>query len=114
MEQTKTIAQEAYDLLKDIPSKDFIIGKFTDYNSKCCAIGHLVRLKNNPSNYENCSDIDNPLLIRKISSNYINSINSFAYDIASVNNGYSYVKYKQKTPKGRVIALLKDMIKAGY
>lgn len=114
-QQTKTIAQEAYDLLKPIKSSDFIIGSFSDNVSKCCAVGHLFRLQSdNPKNYHlGLADFFNPLPIRKVSEEYLLSIGNNGYDIADINNEPLF-EYQQETPKARVMALLKDIIKAGY
>ena len=49
---------EAKELLLPIPQNDFLLHKFSDGHGKCCAIGHLVRLKSeDPLNYNQwCGD----------------------------------------------------------
>jgi len=112
----KTVAQKTLEILSVVPSEDWITDLHTDLESKCCAIGHYVRLtSNNPDNYnsDNCVDY-NRAPIRNSSSEFLNKIHNLnGIDIAHVNNK-PVAKYTQDTPKERVIALLNDMIKAGY
>ncbi len=112
-----TPSQEALKLLTNVPSKDFIIDNYTDKIGKCCAIGHLMRLKSkNPNDYSlrNCND-GHESTIRQLSQTYLNvNKKGFNSSIASVNNSTNIDGYKQKTPKARVIALLKDMVKEGF
>ena len=107
----ETVAQEALRLLSAVPKNKWITDVLTNEVDKCCAIGHYTRLKSsNHNNYSptNCSDWSIPSSLRVVSKLYL-----VDYTIATVNNR-SVDKYQQKTPKGRVIACLKDMIKAGY
>jgi len=53
-------AREAKELLQPIPNEDFIRSEYSDEIGKCCAIGHLIRLKSeDPSDFsiENCTDL---------------------------------------------------------
>jgi len=116
MKKQLTTSQKALALLTPIPSTDFIVDVYTNGNDKCCAIGHLVRLQSkDPSDFRhnNCNDNKDDLrkvsLIRELSANFLGN---HGIDISSVNNK-SNSKYKQKNPKSRVVALLKDMIKEG-
>lgn len=119
------VAQQALNLVKDIPEQNWITGDFTDEISKCCLHGHLTRLtSNNPNDYKysNCSDDglnESHLskLLRKNARAFMKeeSIKSSIYiaTSAGVNNG-NVEHYNEPTPKQRSIALLNDMIKAGY
>lgn len=109
-------AEEALELLKDIPKENWLTDVFTNGIDSCCAIGHLKRLTSkNIEDYSilNCTDRiydvkDNIHTIRKNSSRFLKG-----RGIATVNNRKTE-GYYQDHPKDRVIALLKDMIKAGY
>lgn len=109
-------AKEALELLKDIPKENWIVSRFTNEIDSCCAIGHLKRLTSkNIEDYSilNCTDRiydveDNVAPIRENSSRFLKGIG-----IATVNNRKTE-GYYQDHPKDRVIALLKDMIEAGY
>lgn len=116
----KDLIQDAIDKINTIPSENIITTKFTDGESKCCVIGHLVRLgSENPENYSRINCVDwypdtfdgHP--IRKLSERFLKSkLDIFEYDcsIASVNNGECEL-YKQETPKERSLACLEDMLK---
>jgi len=119
-----TVAQEAHNLLKNVPTEDWLIGKFSDGKSKCCAIGHWSRLKSNdPKNYKlnNCiDDSDEIALLRKLSENFayihLNGAEPCAflyYNIVRVNNNISD-RFPQETPKERVLTFLQMMIEHGY
>jgi hypothetical protein len=104
----ETVAQEALRLLEKVSEEEFITDIFTDEVNKCCAIGHIQRLKSSNTkdyNMDNCKD-------SHISSIRMES-EAFGKSIAKVNN-MKFRKYQQETPKERVIALLNDMIAAGY
>jgi hypothetical protein len=111
----ETIAQEALRLLMSVPADDFIEGDFTDGVGKCCSLGHYQRLKNNPADYSllNCDDHGNSD-IRNLSRKFNSEIHGRGFDIADVNNDPEYNGYTQPEIKDRVIALLEDMVKAGY
>lgn len=108
----ETIAQEAKRLLEPIPEEKWLSNKFTDEISCCCAIGHYNRMKSaNPKDfsYGNCAWKDTEDAIRNESLKFL----KFDGDIAVINNGLRET-YPQPTPKQRVLALLDDMIAAGY
>lgn len=124
METTKTVAQEAYEMLKDIPSEIWIKNIYTD-GERCCVMGHYTRLKSDDPNdftYNNCLDWISPegRRLRDLSSDFFNKKDIWA-DISDVNNGACddftveiRELYPQPTPKERSLAFLQDMIKAGY
>ena len=108
---------EAKELLLPIPKNDFLLHKFSDGWGKCCAIGHLVRLKSkDPLDYKQwCGDggeIEN--FVRKQVRKYIRETHNESGCLAVVNNKNTINGYTQDNPKDRVIALLNDMIKDGY
>lgn len=119
----ETVAQKAFRLLSAVPANEFITGDFTDGKGKCCSTGHYMRLiSKNPNNYsiQNCKDgigIWNCSTLRIKSIEFLNPFASpgpmWGANIATVNNKRIF-KYKQKKIKSRVIALLKDMVRAGY
>ena len=118
MTQQKTTAQEVYDMLSPIPREQWIVGDYTDEISKCCAVGHVSRLtSNNPSSYSLavCCEVTGlSRMIRAKSYHFLRDKNNgHCISIAAVNNAPSKL-YPQKTCKGRVLALLRDMIKAGF
>ena len=122
MKNKETVAQEALRLLKDIPEDEFITEKFTDTISKCCVLGHYRRLKsNNPEDYSaaNIQWRKEGEELRQLSIDFSLKIHKTYLSIASVNNrdlSYQAVNkfYKQETPKARSIAMLENMVKAGY
>ena len=108
---------EAKELLLPIPQNDFLLHKFSDGHGKCCAIGHLVRLKSeDPLNYKQClwdeGEVEN--FVRKQVRKYIRETHEEHACLARVNNRIDINGYTQDNPKDRVIALLNDMIKDGY
>ena len=119
--ENETIAQRALRLLSPIPTENFITGTFTDIVSSCCVVGHYVRLiSDNPDDYssENCRDFEKfgyaGCDLRIASEQFLKSKGNYG-TIATVNNGNDEdLPYLQNTPKERSIALLNDMIKAGY
>jgi hypothetical protein len=124
MEIQETVAQETLRLIEPIPEGDFISSDYTDYESKCCLAGHLTRLKSeNPLDFsfDNCSDmvdkymVDKQNPIRKISEKFIQEKFGIKnIDIIDVNNGTIALQiYNFPSQKQRVVACLKDMIKAG-
>lgn len=107
------LAKYALKQLSTIPEDEFITTHFTNEKSKCCAIGHLVRLSSkDPKNYSvlNCSDayIDyaacewHSLRNLRINHDSIVTVN---------NNTFIDTKFKQKSIKERVLAFLNEYIK---
>jgi hypothetical protein len=111
----ETIAQEALRLLSPIPAEDFITDAYSNGVDKCCGIGHYQRLKRNPNDYslENCTDLFRGDL-RESTYKFIMEKHGLFYDLSSVNNCEDINGYTQPEIKDRVIALLEDMVKAGY
>lgn len=112
----ETVAQKALRLLNGVPESQFIMGKFTDREGKCCAIGHYKRLtSNNPKDYSslNCHD-DFESDLREKTIQFIQEKHGLTKSIADVNNQQDINGYTQKTIKKRVVALLKQMVKEGY
>ena len=110
---------EAKELLLPIPQNDFLLHKYSDGHGKCCAIGHLVRLKSkDPLNYKQwCGDEDESEVenfVREQVGKYICETHNESACLARVNNRNTINGYTQDNPKDRVIALLNDMIKDGY
>lgn len=124
MEQT--VAQRALELFTPIPTENFISGAFSNGVDKCCGVGHWVRLNsNNPNDYgsRNCTDMLKESELRKQSRKFLNTIDDrfcSLFDIADINNDSQYKSntlkelYPQETPKDRCIALVNDMIIAGF
>ena len=108
---------EAKKLLLPIPQNDFLLHKYSDGHGKCCAIGHLVRLKSpNPLNYMQWCGDDGEVedFARNQVRKYIRETHGQSACLARVNNRNTINGYTQDNPKDRVIALLNDMIKDGY
>ncbi len=118
MENKETLAQEALRLIKDVPKEDFILNKMTDEHSKCCVVGHYIRLKsNNPMDYshKNCTGfITAEPLLRESAAFLLSQGSSTFKTIITVNNGIQLVVYTEPEIKDRVIHLLEDMVEAGY
>lgn len=127
----ETVAQEAKRLLSEVPAENFIKQNFTDGVEKCCAVGHYKRLKSgnvNDYSYENCNDFTENRLItipdgtryigcelRENSLKFLNEKYSLIdLTISNVNNVDSINGYNQPEIKDRVMALLDDMVEAGY
>ncbi len=134
MNLTASIAKSQ---LSKIPADKFLNnGDFTDGVNRCSAIGHLQRINNGkPNVYSifNCSDMDeykgtNP--IRIASSEFLAKAYPGAFslycdsytvgmpgninlDIAVIEH-FKFGDYQQQTSKERVLALLTDMMEAGY
>jgi len=117
-------ATEAKALLLPIPKAEFLTGRFTDYTGKCCAIGHLVRLKSdNPSDYnQNLMDgtdwgDENNCEVETFARETVRDFNGKHHDayedLAAVNNRKEVNGYTHEFAKDRVMALLSDMIAAG-
>ena len=120
MENQETFAKKALRLLTQVPESEWITEEFSDGKACCCAIGHFTRLTSkNPADYswQNCSDTSirqeklrrqSKKFLRKKNPNIIPGAN-----IANVNNG-DLRQYPQPTPKSRTVALLADMVEAGF
>jgi hypothetical protein len=111
-------ATEAKELLKDIPEEQWMTGAWTNYKNKCCAIGHLVRLKSdNPMDYDlsNCEIVNNreveDFAIRV--STAPDASGNFT-SLSDVNDRPSLKYAEYYTPKQRVLAFLDDLIEAGF
>lgn len=120
METTKSVAQQCLDILKPIPPSKFITGSLVNDKKQCCGRGHIIRVsclkgKYNPLDISHMGFLDKCELDVKIVQASTNFLLSKIYrgSIAVVNNNSS-IQYPQTTPKARVIALLKDMVEAGY
>lgn len=126
-------ATQAIKLLEPIPIDNFIIGKYTDGQGKCCAIGHLVRLtSDDPTDYdeENCMDgiqknQDVTLFARNKVTEFLSKRYDFWESLAGVNNNMITSSHQLAKDilsvgeqpdliKGRVMGVLKLMQKAGY
>lgn len=102
----ETIAQEAKRLLEQVPEEQWGVGMF-EWQGKCCMFGHWNTKSGRDAAYfgQECRC-------------FMDKINSFlGYSSGNmgfrVNDG-ELKNYPQSTPKQRVMALLDDMIKAGY
>lgn len=112
-----TTAQKALELIEPIPVKDFIGNIFSNEKDKCCVLGHINRLSNNPEDYSysNCINSDLGHQIRGSSSEFLNKwYNTSWVDIADVNNEPNVTGFKKGSRKARVVKLLKQMIENGY
>lgn len=127
-------ATKALELLSPIPSEDFLFEYFSDEVSKCCAIGHLIRLtSDNPANYarSNCDGNTEKtslnMFVRFKVEEFIQkehgtttsqgwelSSGSMPNGLSVINNTPDINGYTQSFPKDRVMALLIDMEEAGY
>ena len=114
---TETIAQEAKRLLEPIPEEQWTDEHgYSDGVSKCCALGHWNRLhSSNPNNYNtiNCANGNADNQMADIGDAFFNDPLFGYYKIAEVNDGVDD-RYPQSTPKQRIMALLDDMIAAGF
>lgn len=112
-----TTANKVFELLSPIPEEDFITYSLTNGIDKCCARGHIIRLQSvNPNDYSIDNIINtNEHLDKEIWKKSIEFLNSKRPNepIAAINNNPSDC-YPQEKPKQRVMALLTDMIAAGY
>lgn len=108
-------AVEARSLLIGIPKEEFITEYFSDDIGRCCAVGHLVRLKSSDTKSYNqpLSDGYNKEVfqfVRGDVSNFLWEKYNQSATLATVNNQNNINGYTQDNPKDRVIALLDDMI----
>lgn len=104
------IIKKAFELFKPIPAKNWITALRTDTESKCCALGHWDRVtSNNPNDYSwrNCSRdrFDETPKLRTATEALT------GVSIVSVNNNWNGNPFPQKTPKGRVMACLRKILK---
>lgn len=114
----ETFAQEALRLLSAVPEEQWVIGQWTDHHTKrCCASGHYARLKVSPDYFDFLilhGDYENEhghhvKLLKEASFKFLKGVDN----ILTVNDMLTH-GYKQPTSKQRVIAMLKDMVQAGY
>ncbi|MEM7087918.1 MAG: hypothetical protein AAF489_17180 [Bacteroidota bacterium] len=112
-------AIEVKEKLAPIPDENWKMGSYSNHIDKCCALGHLHRLENNdPSNY--CFIPWNPKITtfrEKVNEYLTKEFKLKNWDIALINDAKKKCPKKYKkivTPKARVLALLEDMIEAGY
>lgn len=112
--KTETVAEEALRILEPIPEEKWCTGSFLDDKGKRCAIGHYIHKKT--GRVDNDGDLFGGHTKCAIRISSIEFLNEGQMSIADVNNGYfgTLHGYSQPTPKQRTIALLSDMIKAGY
>lgn len=107
--KTETAAEEAIRILEPIPDEKWIMGNWvSECGMKHCALGWINFKKHRCQNSH--PDVSHH------STNFLGpapATNGFGSGIANVNDGND-IRYQQPTPKQRVIALLRDMIKAGY
>jgi hypothetical protein len=100
--QLKTL-QDYYDFYAAIPANKWCVDSLED-NGKCCAIGHLGLR----------STFDKrPATIARLAK-LINYPSDYPSPIVNVNNLSAYsidgVNYKQKNPRARVLAYLRNKI----
>ncbi len=109
----ETIAQEAKRILELIPEEKWIAHNYTNEGECRCGMGHWNEYRTgNPWNCDYEPQLNN--VIRKFAdSQTIRSRFSLDVTMSLVNDG-DVKAYPQNTPKKRVMALLDDMIAAGY
>ncbi len=136
MKETK--AQFILNLLKDIPEKNWTTRTYTDEKSKCCALGHIIRLTSkNPKDYNffNCNLSSSSVTNKEFSSHFKTSQETNTYlssfikekrgfhgSFANINDGTDLwllgkktnETYRQSSPKQRVILFLEWMVKEGW
>lgn len=112
----ETDCQKALRMLKDIPESKWQTKFYSsESDKKCCAVGHLCRMTNNPDDFSvtNCSPED------KQESMWALKLRQKIYDHKGceldiyVINDEKTERYQQASPKQRVVQLLTDMIKIG-
>lgn len=129
MEKTPLTTQQVIDLIEAIPADKFCIGNYCNNNGCCCVMGHIntaigempsaSSIENGGRGYIPNEEITSPanipnLGLRYRSKAYLMSNNIPLTDITSINNYPTSGYYTQYEPKDRVLALLKDMLAAGY
>lgn len=113
----ETVAQEALRLLSKVPATKWTVDNYTDDVGKCCALGHLSRLKSKKPkdfSYANCAVESTEFPIRKLTREFLVKKYRTVSDIVDVNDKETVNGYNQSNPKARVIACLKDMVKEGF
>ncbi len=111
-----TIAASALRLLSDISPDYFISGAYSD-GSRCCAVGHYVRLtSDDPSDYSlaNCSDAVRGNELRRVSEKFMMKRLGRYSSVIAVNDGKPDTGYTEAGIKDRIVRLLNDMVDAGY
>ncbi len=109
----KSLVQQAFDILEPIPEEEFITVRYSNKIDKCCAMGHINRVVNGGS-YINASNSSIEIPLREKIIEYCRKFHDIETgDITTVNDEKIDI-FQQETPKQRVMALLKDMIAAGY
>lgn len=98
-------SQELLNLFQQQPEENWITGSYAEYN-KCCAMGFMRK---------HCR-ADKNISVFVEEAKWIQASGEFLTDNTNIIivNDKATEKYPQSTPKQRVIALVKDMIKAGY
>jgi hypothetical protein len=117
-------AKKALELLSPIPSKEFTTDRYSDGVGRCCSVGHLNRITSkDPNNYHinNCSirDYRSDSGIRDLIEDVYNFTNrkiGCSVSIITINDNGIEVerlpkKLQRKTPKGRVLAILRELAK---
>lgn len=112
-------AKDYLNLILPVPAERFITNYFTNTEDKCCILGHVTRLLNDPNSYSsaNCFPIDESPAdkLRTKSSRFLYTKHNISgKDIASVNNTPEVNGYTEPVIKDRVVHFLKDMVEAGY
>lgn len=108
--KTETVAEEALRILEPIPEEKWCTGARTNFRGQHCALGHYS-MKHYGHPAETTGE-DGPLT-EKLIKRSNDFLGQELISIASINNG-DHGLYQQETPKQRTMALLQDMIKAGY
>jgi len=109
-----TKAKEILDIIKPIPAKKFLVDRYGDLKGNSCFLGHIHRVLNPEGDENNYIGDQNGYGARTLTEKFLVEKHNIRWaDGAFVNNG-PVNGYKQPTPKKRIVALLKDMIKEGY
>ena len=109
--------EKALELIKPLKPSEFIEMAYSDGKGKCCVMGHITRLtSDNPTDYsiKNCDAMKAERLkeLRQKANRILKDESFYSISkLAIINNGGNS-NYPQKTIKGRVVAALKDIIKA--
>ena len=116
----QTICQKALAILEAIPSDKFIISFFRDSlnPTRGCTSGHILGVVSGnlsplcPGLSSNeATSFDDKL--RKVTTGYLRLKNPNGWGSYVLINNRATKDYPQNNPKDRVIALLKDCVKAG-
>jgi hypothetical protein len=105
LEKQTKLARKVLAKIRPIPENKFIESMFTNGKDKCCVIGHLERISKNPQDFSmrNCSDRD--------FNNPARSLEYRGNSLVLVNNHRSD-NYPQESPKKRVLAFLRDILRS--